>query len=268
MTGERDEVLGHGVLRAATRAINLCFAGVMATSSVIMNSWPLFGVSLAGYAGLVAWDLTRIGFWKRVLHELRTRPPSLPDAEILADPGARHFVCRMHQARSELRRVLQASRGALPARLHAQAEALPELEKRALALVSRLEELSRYLSDKNIRGLRNEVERLRRASENAPNPRLRAEFKRAHVALQEELKALEEIAASKDLLTARLETLTGTLEMFPCEIVRLQVMEADVREHDESSFDPRAIIAETDTVEEMLAGPFERLQEAPKASRS
>ncbi len=58
------------------------------------------------------------------------------------------------------------------------------------------------------------------------------------------MTALEEIGAAKDLVTARLETLTGALEMFPCEIVRLRTMEAESREHEEPHFDPRALAAE------------------------
>jgi hypothetical protein len=255
MGAETQQILGHGLFRAATKALNLCFAGLVATSSVVMHSWPLFGASVVGYATLVAWDLTRLGFWTRVLKDLRTRPPALPDSELFTDTGARHFLNRLHQARGELRRVIGGMRGAVPARIMAQLETLPEVEKRALALIARLEELSRYLADKNVRGLRNEVERLRRVSENTTSARLRNEYEKAQFALRGELAALEEIAGAKDLLMAKLETLTGALEMFPCEIVRLRVMEADVREHaEETPFDPRTIVADAHTLQGVIAG--------------
>jgi hypothetical protein len=254
MGADTRELFGHGLFRAATKAINLCFAGFVATSSVMMHSWPLFGASVVGYASLVAWDLTRLGFWTRVLKDLRTRPPALPDADLFSDVGARHFLNRLYQARSELKRVI-ASKTSIPGRILAQLEALPELEKRTLALISRTEELSRYLSDKNLRGLRNELDRLRRASENTPNARLRGEYERAQFALRGELSALEEIAAAKDLLMARLETMVGALEMFPCEIVRLRVLEADLRDNaEEAPFDPRVIIADTHTLQGVMAG--------------
>jgi hypothetical protein len=251
------QVLGHGLFRAATKGLNLCFAGLVATSSVLLHSWPLFGASVVGYATLVAWDLTRLGFWSRVLKDLRTRPPALPDSELFTDSGARHFLNRLYQARSELKRVILASgsaaRVALPARITAQLEALPEVEKRALALIARLEDLSRYLADKNLRGLRNELDRLRRAAENTSSPRLRAEYERAQFALRGELAALEEIGSARDLLMAKLETVTGALEMFPCEIVRLRVLEAEVREHTEDApFDPRAIVADTHAIHEAV----------------
>jgi hypothetical protein len=254
MAADTRELFGHGVFRAATKALNLCFAGFVATSSVVMHSWPLFGASVVGYATLVAWDLTRLGFWTRVLRDLRARPPALPEAELFNDVGARHFLNRLHQARAELKRVT-TSRGAMPRQVLAQMEALPELEKRALALIARMEELSRYLCDKNLRGLRNELDRLRRASENSPNARLRGEYERAQFALRGELTALEEIAGAKDLLMARLETMVGALEMFPCEIVRLRVIEADLRENtEETPFDPRVIIADTHTLQGVMAG--------------
>jgi hypothetical protein len=49
-------------------------------------------------------------------------------------------------------------------------------------------------------GLRNEIDRLRRAAENTTSPRLRDEYERAQFALRGELSAIEEIAAAKDLL--------------------------------------------------------------------
>jgi len=254
MAADTRQLFGHGLFRAATKALNLCFAGIVATSSVVMQSWPLFGVSMVGYATLVAWDLTRLGFWTRVLKDLRTRPPTLPDPELFSDVGARHFLHRLQQARQELKRVVAVKEG-VPARISVQLEALPELEKRALALIARLEELSRYLADKNVRGLRNEVDRLRRATENTTSIRLREEYERAQFALRGELIALEEIAAAKDLLMAKLETLSGALEMFPCEIVRLRVTEADIREHTEGTpFDPRVIIADTQALQGVMAG--------------
>src|SRR5262245_20727187 len=165
MAAETRELFGHGLFRAATKALNLCFAGFVATSSVVLHSWPLFGASVVGYASLVAWDLTRLGFWTRVLRELRARAPALPEADMFNDVGARHFLNRLHQARAELRRMT-AGKAAIPHQILSQLEALPELEKRGLALIARTEELSRYLCDKNLRGLRNELDRLRLASEN------------------------------------------------------------------------------------------------------
>lgn len=265
MTAERVdyEVVGQGLLRAATRAWNLCFAGVVATSSIVFQSWPLFGASVAGYATLVAWDLSRVGFWQRVLQELRTRPPPLPDPDQFTDGAARHFTSRLHAARAELRRVLGEIRTPLPERMLSQMEVLPQLERRAAMAIARLEQLSRYLCDKNVRGLRNEVDRVRRAAESAPTPRLRGEFTKAHVALNEELRALEQIAASKDLLAAKLETLTGTLEMVPAAIVRVQVVEADVREGlEDLPLDPRALLADNDTFESLLDDGYPRSDDA------
>jgi hypothetical protein len=253
MGQQSEQVLGLGVLRAATKAVNLCFAGIMATSSVVLQSWSLFGVSLAGYATLVVWDLTRVGFWKRVINDMRTRPPALPEPDEVADPGARHFVNRLQSARLETRRVLEGMRGPVPRRVVSQLEVMPEVEKRALVLIERLEEVSRYLADKNVRGLRNEVERLRRACENTSSDRLRVEYKKAHAALTDELHALEEIGAAKDLLMAKLETLAGSLEMFPCQIVRQRVIDAEAHEPtEEPAFDPRMLADDGATFEGVL----------------
>jgi hypothetical protein len=247
MAEHADRVIGHGLLRAATKAGNVCFAGLVAGSSALLHSWALFGVSMAGYATLVALDLTRLGFWKRVLEDLRTRPPSLPDPDLFADLGARHFVNRLYLARTELRRVLDS--GAVVAGpLHGQLQAVPEVERRALALIDRMERLGRYLADKNLRSLRNDVDRLRKAREATSDERLRFEYGRAQATLRGELAALEEIAAAKDLLTARLETLTGSLELFPCEIVRQRTHDADSRDGEDPAFDLRSLGAGSDAL--------------------
>jgi hypothetical protein len=253
MAEPADRVIGHGLLRAASKAGNLCFAGLVAGSSALMHSWALLGVSVAGYATLVAWDLSRLGFWKRVLKDLRGRPPSLPDPDLFADLGARHFVNRLYLARTELRRVLDGSDGPVPGPIAAQLEALPEVERRALALVGRLEQLGRYLADKNLRTLRNDLERLRRAAEATSNERLRHEYRKAQVTVEGEVAALEEIAGARDLVTARLETLCGSLEMFPCEIVRLRTIDADSREHADPGFDPGALRAAAEPLWARLA---------------
>jgi hypothetical protein len=241
MSEEAERVIGHGVLRAATKAGNLSFAGLVGSSSVLLHSWTLLGMSVVGYAALVAWDLSRLGFWKRVLKDLRTRPPSLPDPDLYADLGARHFVNRLYLARSELRRVLDAGDGAVPPAVAGQLEHLPEVERRALGLIGRLEQLGRYLAEKNVRSLRTDLDRLRRAGETTSNERLRHEYDRAQATVQGELTALEELAMSRDLLMARLETITGALELFPCQIVRLRTLEVEGRAEEEPTFDPRSI---------------------------
>jgi len=247
MEAFRGEVLGHGLLRAATRAANLCVAGTVATTSVILQSWPMCGVSVAGYATLIAWDLTRLGFWRNVLHEVRLRPPALPDPDAYVDSCARHFLHRLQHARAELQRVLQPRRRSPPTRLLSQLDGVPELEKRALDMVDRFEQMSRYLTDKNVRGLRTEVERLRRASESAASLPLRVEYDRAHHALSQELAALDEIAAAKELLLAKLETCAASLELLPCEIVRLQVVEDQLRDLEVEPLEFRPILDDRDT---------------------
>jgi hypothetical protein len=265
MPGDRENVLGHGLFRAASRGINLCCAGALATAGVVFQSWTVFGMSIAGYTGMIVWDLSRLGFWKRVLKELRSRPPALPDPEAFADGSARHFVHRLHQARCELSRVLEQPRYPIPSRVGPLLEAIPDLEKRSIALVLRLEELSRYLSDKNVRAMQTDVERLRRCADTGGTPELRLEYRKAQFARQEEVAALGEIAAARELLLAKLETLAGTLEMFPCEVMRARVVDAGLRDQsDDPAFDPRLIAAEAESFDRVLTGS--EIAEASSAS--
>lgn len=254
MPGKRENVLGHGFLRAAGRGMNLCCAGVVATAGLVFQSWTIFGVSIAGYAGMIILDLSRLGFWKRVLDDLRSRPALLPDPEVFTDPAARQLAHRVHQARAELARVIDWPRAAFPARTTALLEVVPDMEKRAIGLLRRLEDLSRYLADKNLRGLAGDVERLRKAAEGGASVPLRLAYQKAHFARREEVQALEEITAAKDLILARLETVVGTLEMFPCEVMRARVADAGLRDQTEDApFDPRLLTADAASYDQVLA---------------
>jgi predicted nucleic acid-binding Zn-ribbon protein len=250
-------VFSHGVRKAVSGRLNLVLAGATATGAVVMQSWALFAASAVGYSALVAWDLTRVGFWKRIVQEIRHRPPALPDTTDLTDPAAKHFVSRIGAARTERREVLSRARD-LPPRLMGLLNSVAEAERRALDLVRRLEDVSGYLFDKNVHSLRADLKRVKAAAEQAKDPRTRAEYAKACRALERELEALDEIVRSRNLLVAKLEALTGTIEMLPCQIVRLRVLEADTREEaDEEVLDVHQMLAEAEELEQELVRQIE-----------
>jgi hypothetical protein len=254
-------VLARGVAKAAKDRPSLWLTGMAATGSVVVQSWTLFAVSAAAYTTVIVWNMTRKTFWSDLMRDLRRRPIALPDPAHFTDSVARHFINRMSDARVELKRVLGRTRGELTERLQSRIDLLGHMEERGLLLVRRLEEISRYLADKSPYTLQTDVERLRRATHLATDPRLKAEYNRARVALEEELAALREIMTTRDLVVARLETIGATLEMFPCQVVRLAVLEADDAEEDVSC-DPRALLAAPDDLANILRDSDEAFRRA------
>lgn len=248
-------VLAQGALKAVKDRPSLWLTGVTATGAVVVQSWSLLAVSAAGYFALVLWNLTRARFWRQLATDLRRRSPPLPDPTAFNDSVARHFLNRLCDAREELKRVLGRKKEGTPEWLLARMEIVRQMEERAIGLISRVEDLSRYLSDKSPYRLQTEIERLARACQLATNPRLKDEYTRARVALQEELSALREIMAAREMLVARLETIAGTLEMFPCQIVRLRVLDIGAADDGigDPWHDPHTFVADTDTLDDILA---------------
>jgi hypothetical protein len=249
-------VVSHGLVRAATRRLSLCLAGVTATGALLLQSWEMLAASMMGYFALMTWDLSRASFWRQTLREVRRMPPELPNALDFRDDAARDFVHRITASRAERGRVLEQGEPSLPERVSNQLEALVQLEARALTLVGRVEELSRFLSEKNICGLRDDRVRLERATEVAATPRMRSEYRKACVAADEELAALHEILSARDFLGAKLEVAVRTLEMFPAQVARLRALEANSLEDPEDvDLDPRSLVIDLGSVDELLQEP-------------
>jgi hypothetical protein len=253
MDGKAGMIVAHGLFRAARQRLNLWVAGASTASAVVFQSWTFLALTATGYAGLVLWDLSHGKFWRETADELRRRPAALPDVVDVMDATARQFIHRIASARGELVRVLRQRPEGLPERMSAQLAGLRELEERAVLLVYRLEELSRYLSDKSPESLRREIERLTRYGEFTAHARLKIEYGRARATLEEELATLQELFAARELIVARLETLAGALETFPCQIVRIHVATEQNRdEGDDVLLDPRCFLAEARSLEETL----------------
>jgi hypothetical protein len=254
MSRNVGRVVSHGIVRAISKKLSLGLAGATATGALLLQSWEMFTASMVGYVALVAWDLGRASFWRQTLREVRRRPPELPNALDFRDDVARDFVHRMTSSRSERTRVMEVQAD-LPDRVGTQLEQLVQLEGRAIALVARMEELSRFLAEKNLPGLREDRMRLERAAEGAPTALLRAEYRKACVALDEELCAVHEVANARDFIAAKLEVAVRTLEMFPAQLARLRAFEHDGLDVEDAELDPRSLIMDLRSVDELLARP-------------
>jgi hypothetical protein len=84
------------------------------------------------------------------------------------------------------------------------------------------------------------------------------EYKKAHAALTEELQALEEISAAKDLIMAKLETLAGFAGDVPLsDRAAARARRRGARATEEPLFDPRVIADDGETFECVLEATAE-----------
>jgi hypothetical protein len=257
MSRNLGRVISHGVVRAVTRKASLGLAGVTATGALLLQSWQMFAASMIGYFAMVAFDLGRTSFWRRTLREVRRQPPDLPSALEYRDDNARDFIHRITSARAERARVLDPE-PTLADRISPRIEMLVQVEARALIMIGRMEELSRFLSERNLIGMRDDRARLERAATAAP-PRLRAEYQKACAALDEDLSAVRDITATRDYLNAKVEVATRVLEMFPSQVARLRALDADNLQGVEDldlDLDPRALVVDVNAADEVLALPL------------
>lgn len=227
MDGRTRRVLGVGLLRAAGNRFNVAMAGVATAGALLLGSWVLLGVTAVSYGLAIALDVTRAGFWNRVIKDVRRRPPRLPLETDLVDEAGRSFVRRLLAAREERERALGAASIDLR-RCDEQTlgllEVASEVEGHAEQLLERLDRLGRYLSDKNIFKSRAQLgdPPAVAAAPDGTIPDRTLAFRAAH----DRLSALEDLVSHRQALVLRLEVLVSSLEMLPNRILRAYMMDS------------------------------------------
>lgn len=130
--------------RSAGSTLHLVVAGISALLAAALRSWAVAALGAVAYIALVAWDVVSSGFWKETLSGRSDEERKRPAPGRLEDQRVRDSVRAIHQAREELTRTLaDAPRGVL-SHLELALSSLSELEGRAVRLVRRGEERSRY----------------------------------------------------------------------------------------------------------------------------
>lgn len=218
-------VVSTGVTRAALTKMNLILPGAVVATAFALESWLLAGIAAASYLVGVATDLGRPTFWRKVLHEVRRKPPALPVETDLLDLSARDLLGRIERARSDRIEVLDRVPPAFRERVDELLETVAELEEAALAAVRVTDRLGRYMLRHEARSAEEDRRRLETLAMKAP-PHLRLEYGRAIAALHQRLAAIEETSSYRALVLAKLEAMVSTLEMLPWRLVHLEAAEA------------------------------------------
>ena len=229
--GERGETtrvrhLPRVLARSALGTLNLVVAGSWALGAAALHSWAVLALGGVAYVTLVAWDVVSTDFWKQTLSGAAEDAWRLPAAARVEDAGVREAVRSIHQAREELARTLESTPGAVLTQLGLALSSLRELEERAIRLVQRGEELSRYLRTAAPEQVREQIQRLDEQAREARDAEARAHYASARSVREEHLAALRDLQAAHERVLANLSRLAATFQGLPAKVMRLRALDA------------------------------------------
>lgn len=216
----------RGVVQAATGKLNITALGAGAVSAAAFHSWPLFALGGVAYAALAAWDLASESFWKR-LSETPEAVDALPKSREVEDAEVRAAVERIQAARGAIERALGEASDDVAAHVRLSLIGLDELNGRAARLVDLAEGLARHLRRVDVNALQTEVMRLDHKAKSAQDAESRQLYAQAATDRKEELKALDDVARSRERILANLTRIVSHLEGVPTRVVRMRVLDAE-----------------------------------------
>ncbi len=209
-----------------TGTLNLVVAGSAAVGAALFSSIPILAIGGAAYVALVAWDLASVDHWKRALRSARAGPTELPDPQSVIDPIVQKQVRNLLATKRELSVVLSHNPAQVNQYVGMALGSLTELEERAARLVSRTEDVSRYLAGASPDMVREEILRLDEQVKLTADEDARAEYQRAREALEQRLTTLKSLVDARDRLYANLSRLVATYESLPARIVHMRTLDA------------------------------------------
>jgi hypothetical protein len=221
------KVLGKGFAKASFSRLNLLLLGAAATGAALSESWSVLLFAAAGFVVLTAIKLCDGRFWNAIVADVRNEPIALPETSTLLEASARISMERLANARLVMRQVLDD----LPRNVRAQFSdaiaRIPELEARAVTLVSRIEELSRYLANISYEVIRLQMHSLESRQKTSSDGESRAQYAGAQAVRAQHLAALDEIGAAKERSGAALDRVVGVLERLPTHMMMIRALEAE-----------------------------------------
>lgn len=209
-------MVSYGLARAATGRAAMCLSGTGAIGALFLDSWLVFATAIAGYLGCVAVDLVRPRFWRAVSDALEVEGPRLPDPGAFGTVTARRLLERLIASRVERAVVLDRTPAHDARTVRGDSAAL---ERSALRAIHQIDELGTYLVSKSVPVLRADRLRVAHAAALAVSQAARHEYVRAHAIIEADLAAVDDVAAQRDVIVARVERILGVLRLAPSALV-------------------------------------------------
>ncbi|MEP7124035.1 MAG: hypothetical protein ABJE95_24120 [Byssovorax sp.] len=215
--------LGRILTKSILSTVNLVVAGSAAVGAAALHSLPILALGGAAYGALIAWDLASPAFWKKAR---KTDAESLPAASDLTDHALRDVVRNLDAGREKLDKVLAETPGMVKGHLAGVLGSIEEMEAGAARLVKRAEDLTRYLATTDLHAVRVEIESLMARASTARDSVTRKQYESARALREEQLRAVDDIAAARDRVMANLSRMVATLEGLSPKVVRMRALDA------------------------------------------
>lgn len=230
--GDRDNpkiwtVLSRGLIKASFTKLNLLLLGAAATGAALAESWSVLLFATAGFVMLTAFKLCNGRFWNQIVADVRNQPIALPETSSLLEAQARSCIERIVNARQVMRQVTEDVPASIRENFSAAIAHIPHLESRAVALASRIEELSRYLSNISYEAIRLQMQTLESRRRNTSDSDSQEQYSSAHAVRAQHLAALDEIGAARERSCAALDHVVGVLERLPSHMMMIRALEAE-----------------------------------------
>ncbi len=241
----------QSVARALVNPVGLGVAAGAATVAIAIAN-PVIGIVGGGiYLATVAIDAFR---------RSRTKKPKvalihgMPDPETISDPETRTAVVKMLANKAALQKVIDETPQDVLTHMTKTLDSLDELERYAVRLVERAEDIMKHLSKVNLPALVTEVKQLATRANTAKDSEARESFDDAKDARMDEIRALKELRATKERIDANLMRVVAVLGALPTKVVRLRALDAQAMDQlsGDISDDLAAVGKELETSEQII----------------
>jgi hypothetical protein len=213
------------VARALVNPVGIGVAAGAATVAIALTN-PLIGIVGGGvYLATVALDAFRRSRKKRK----KTRQANvfgMKDPDDIHDESTRNAVKKIAANRASLQRVLDETPEEIKIGMKTTLDSLDELERHAVRLVERAEDITTHLSKVNLPALVTEVKQLATRAATAKDLEARKSFDEAKTARMDEIRALKELRATKERIDANLMRVVAILGSLPTKVVQLRALDA------------------------------------------
>jgi hypothetical protein len=213
------------VARALVNPVGVGVAAGAATVAIALTN-PVIGVIGGGvYLATVAIDA-----WRRRRKKAKRAKAAnvfgMRHPDEIHDEATRNAVKKILANRETLQKVLDETPEEIKIGIKQTLDSLDELERHAVRLVERAEDITIHLSKVNLPALVTEVKQLAQRAASAKDPEARKSFDEAKTARMDEIRALKDLRATKERIDANLMRVVAIFGSLPTKLVQLRALDA------------------------------------------
>jgi hypothetical protein len=235
---------------AATTGVGIA-AGLGAIGVGLAIANPIVAV-VGGGAFLVS--LAAEAFRRRSKKSKTAVIHGMPDPDTIKDQETRNAIHKIIAAKTALQKVIDETPEDVLFHMKKTLDSIDELERYAVRLVERVDDIAAHLAKVNLPALVTEVKQLATRASAAKDAEARESFDDAKDARMDEIRALKELRATKERIDANLMRVVAVLGALPTKIVHMRALDAQAMDQisGDISDDLAAIGKELETSEQVI----------------